>query len=141
MVAPQTRDWAERTWLREPVTAAETRAAVEHYRTPYLVAVAWGTAWRYAVVAAIVFLIFAGLRPPLPLGLAVAIAGFLGGLWFRRPWWAGAWRAAMLGWAVGLASAHWSFAYVVVGALAVITLEPWIVARLRPWRTAELRPH
>jgi hypothetical protein len=139
MAPPQSRDWAPRPRVPPPLPApaAET---VERYRTPYLVAVAWGTAWRYATVGIIVLLIFAGLRPPLLLGGVVGVAGFLAGLWFRRPWWAGAWRAAMLGWGLGMASAHWFFAYVVVGTLAAITLEPWIVARGRPWRTAGRRP-
>jgi hypothetical protein len=139
MAPPQTRDWAPRSPAPRPLQLPSEVEPVERYQTPYLVAVAWGTAWRYGVVGAAVLLIFAGLRPPVALAAVVGIAGFLAGLWFRRPWWAGAWRAAMLGWGVGAASAHWFFAYVVVGTLAAITLEPWIVARRRPWRRVRHR--
>lgn len=139
MAAPQSRDWAPRPSDRRPPPPAAAPEAVERYRTPYLVAVAWGTVWRYAVVGTLVLLIISGPAPPLLLGGVVGAAGILAGLWFRRPWWAGAWRAAMLGWASGLASAHWFFPYVVVGTLAVVTVEPWLVAPGRPWRTMRRR--
>lgn len=136
MAPPQARDWARlqrhtsETVLRpDPATAAEDGAA---RRTPYMVAVAWGLLWRYAVVGTITLAMFGGIRPPIAGGAVVAGAGVLLGLWFRRGWVACVWRAAVLGWVAGLASSTFLLPFVVVGALAVITIEPWVVARGRP---------
>jgi hypothetical protein len=135
MSPPQARDWARRQGTSvgaldpgSPGSAAPIRAPASH-PAPYLVAVAWGTVWRYAVVGAVTLVMFAGLRPPLAVGAGVAVAGVVLGLWLRRWWIAGLWRAAVLGWAIGMTSPYWVFPYVIAAALAVVTVEPWVTAR------------
>ncbi len=96
-----------------------------------MVAVAWATIWRYAVVGAVTLAMFSGVRPPLLAAAAIGFAGLILGLWRRRWWAAGLWRAAMLGWATGASSGSEFFPYLIAGALAVVTLEPWLVARGR----------
>ena len=140
--APQSRDWAglqtrSRRGTRArpgPLPAAAARATglqSELRSSPYVVAVAWATIWRYVVVGGVTLAMFAGVRPPLLAAAAIGFAGLILGLWRRRWWAAGLWRAAMLGWAIGASSGSELFPYLIAGSLAVVTLEPWLVARGR----------
>lgn len=140
--APQSRDWA---LLQTPDRGAPAQAGLSHTTTsaqapelpnglgpsPYVISVAWGTIWRYAVVGAVTLAMFSGVRPPLVAAAVIGVAGLILGLWRRRWWAAGLWRAAMLGWATGASSGSEFFPYLIAGALAVVTVEPWLVARGR----------
>ena len=101
------------------------------WRRPYGVAVAWGILWRYAVLGAVVLAMVAGPRPPLAAPLAIIAGGVVLGLWFRRPWPAALWRAAVLGWAAAVTAGWIVFPIVLASGLAVLTLEPWLLARGR----------
>jgi hypothetical protein len=109
-------------------------------RRPYGVAVAWGILWRYAVLGAVVLAMVAGPRPPLAAPLAVIAGGVLLGLWFRRPWPAALWRAAVLGWAVAVTAGWIGFPIVLASGLAVVTAEPWLLARGRGRSRDRRRP-
>jgi hypothetical protein len=142
MSPPQARDWAR--W-QPPVPPAafpggRAQAPAPDPGAPYLVSVAWGTVWRYAAIGLILVGMFVGFRPPLLAAAVVAAAGVGLGLWYRRLWVAGLWRAVMLGWGIGEAGSHWFFPYVVVAALVVVTVEPWLVARRRRSRPAPAPP-
>ena len=135
MTPPQVRDWAPP--LRQAPGAgalterASSAADGSARRSPYVVAAAWGTLWRYAVLGSVLLAMVGGLGPPVIAGAVVGGAGALLGLWFRRGWVACLWRAVMLGWLTGLSSSTLLFPGVVIAALAVITIEPWVVARDR----------
>jgi len=122
---------------RRPPAAAVPTAGHDQ-PAPYIVGVAWGILWRYAVVASITLAIFSGLRPPIA-ALAVSFGvGAVLGLWFRTWWLAAAWRAVVLGWAAGTASSYWFFPYTVAGALLVVTIEPWLTTRKRHSRRTKV---
>ncbi|MGA8015468.1 MAG: hypothetical protein WCB85_06075, partial [Candidatus Dormiibacterota bacterium] len=140
--APQSRDWALLQTLdrgapaqarrSHPTTSAQGPALPNGLGpSPYVISVAWGTIWRYAVVGSVTLAMFSGVRPPLVTAAAIGVAGLILGLWRRRWWAAGLWRAAMLGWATGASSGSQFFPYLIAGSLAVVTLEPWLVARGR----------
>ncbi|HBV94955.1 MAG: hypothetical protein ABSC16_05640 [Candidatus Dormibacteria bacterium] len=101
------------------------------WRRPYGVAVAWGILWRYAVLGAVVLAMVAGPHPPLAAPLAIVAGGVVLGLWFRRPWPAALWRAAVLGWVAAVTAGWIVFPIVLASALAVLTVEPWLLARGR----------
>jgi hypothetical protein len=115
-------------------------AADPPWRRPYGVAVAWGILWRYAVLGAVVLAMVVGPRPPLAAPLAIVAGGVLLGLWARRPWPAALWRAAMLGWAAAVTAGWIVFPIVLASGLAVLTLEPWLLARGRGRSRGRQRP-
>jgi len=135
-VAPRRRDRRRRGGV-EPPTATGTALdmasspADPPWRRPYGVAVAWGILWRYAVLGAVVLAMVAGPRPPLAAPLAIIAGGMLLGLWFRRPWPAALWRAAVLGWVAAVTAGWTVFPLVLASGLAVLTVEPWLLARGR----------
>jgi len=133
-VAPRRIDGAPRRGRAGfPGTALEMAGspADPPWRRPYGVTVAWGILWRYAVLGAVVLGMVAGPRPPLLAPLAIVVGGLLLGLWFRRPWPAALWRAATLGWATAVTAGWIVFPMVLAGALAALTVEPWLLARGR----------
>lgn len=126
----------------EPLTGLDMAGspADPPWRRPYGVAVAWGVLWRYAVLGAVVLAMVAGVRPPLAAPLAVIAGGVLLGLWFRRPWPAALWRAAVLGWTVAVTAGWIVFPIALASGLAVVTTEPWLLARGRGRSRDRQRP-
>jgi hypothetical protein len=113
------------TATAEAIPGAE--ALEERPRDP--VGIAWGVLWRYTVVGAVAFAVILGVRVPAALLIAIGAGGVLLGLWYRRGWAPALWRAAVLGW-LAAATAGWLlFPAVLVTALAVVTIEPWLAAR------------
>jgi hypothetical protein len=98
---------------------------------PYLVGVAWGLLWRYTVVGAVALAVVGGPHIPIAAVVAIGAGGVVLGLWFRHWWTAALWRAAMLGWVTATTAGSIVFPLVVVAALAVVTVEPWLTVRSR----------
>jgi hypothetical protein len=113
------------TATTEAVAGAEVLA--ERPRDP--VGIAWGVLWRYTVVGMVAFSVVLGLRVPAALLIAIGAGGVILGLWYRRGWPPALWRAAVLGWLAAATAGSLFFPVVLVAALAVVTIEPWLAAR------------
>jgi hypothetical protein len=88
--------------------------------------------WRYGVVGAVAFEVIVGPGIPAAATLALGLGGILLGLWFRRGWIPGLWRAAALGWLAAATAGSLFFPVALVAALAVVTVEPWLSTRRQP---------
>jgi hypothetical protein len=130
---PRKRERRRRAGLQPLVAAGAapvTGALAKPRRDP--VRVAWGLLWRYATVGAVAFAVVAGLHLPDVSLVVVGAGGLLLGLWFRRGWVPALWRAAVLGWLAAATAGSWFFPVVLVAALLVVSIEPWLAARRPP---------
>jgi len=108
-----------------------TAAPLGDLPRPRLVGVASGILWRYLVLGAVAFEVFAGPRIPIPALGAIGAGGVLVGFWFRRGWAPAAWRASMLGWATAASAGLVLFPAILVLSIVVVTVEPFVLLRGR----------
>ena len=95
----------------------------------YLVRTAWGIVWRYGILATAVIVEESIRGVPLVLTAefaGLAVVGALIGLWHSRSRLAAIWRASILAVVVAYLAPALSpiYGYVIILALALLTLEP-----------------
>lgn len=117
-----------------PAWSWPSRGVDDASRPGYLVSVARGLLWRFALVGAVTLGTL--ISPAIPLATAVGVLVGSQLLVLRRGSGAAAplWRTGLIALALAVSSGLAVYPKVVAGGLAWVGVEPWVLAG-RPWRS------